>query len=341
MSTPLVTVFIPVYNCENYIKDCLDSILNQTYKNLEILLVDDGSTDRSVDIIKNYSDPRIRLIENGENKGIPYTRNIGLMEAKGTYMAIMDSDDLSDPCRIEKEVLYLEKNPDIVAVSSYYIKFDGKKEKKVSLPVTEPKEIQIFLLFFNPIANPASMVRMDTIRNYNMSYNPEYFVSQDYDFWARLSTIGKLGIIPEYLLKYRIGHENITKKSKRDHIERRKRIINAIHKQLLDHYQIPIKGHHLNIYNEFFSYYYGTIQDIKSLTEVLQTLKDWNSNQEFFDRTMFLRILDQAIVIGLSNQQIKLKDKISLYNRFIDKKNWKDFSFILTKHFYYQMKAIL
>ena len=340
MSEPLVTVFIPVFNCENYIRYCLESILNQTYKNLDILLVDDGSTDRSVEIIKNFSDPRIRLIENGENKGIPYTRNVGLREAKGKYMAIMDSDDLSDPHRIEKQVLYLEKNPEIDAVSSFYKMFNGKTEKKVSLPVTKPEEIQIYLLFFNPIANPASMVRLDAIRKYNMNYNPDYFVSQDYDFWARLSMVGKIAIIPEYLLKYRIGHENITKKSKRDHIDRRKKIINNIHKDLLDHYQIPIKGHHLDIFNEFFSYYYGSIRDLSVLTEVLHTLKEWNKLQGIFDRRLFLHILDQSIIIGLSNQQIKLNQKINLYNQFIEKKSWKDMVYILVKHYYYRIKGI-
>src|SRR5690554_3918162 len=137
MNNPLVTVFIPVYNCENFIDECLKSILNQTYKNIEVLLVDDGSTDNSVEKIKKYSDPRIRLIQNERNMGIPYTRNVGLKEAKGKYIAIMDSDDISMPIRIEKQVAYLEQHPEIDAVSSFYIKFDEKSNKKVTTPFTK------------------------------------------------------------------------------------------------------------------------------------------------------------------------------------------------------------
>lgn len=340
MNEPLVTVFIPVYNCEDYINECLDSILNQTYRNIEVLLVDDGSTDRSVEKIKAYSDPRIRLIRNERNMGIPFTRNVGLIEAKGKYMAIMDADDISSPDRIAKQVAYLEKNPDIDAVSSFYVKFGRQSEKKVSFPFTRAEEIQILLLFFNPIANPASMVRLETLRKNKIMYNPEYFVSQDYDLWARLSTIGKLEIIPEFLLKYRFGHENITKKSKRDKIENRKKIINAIHEDLLNFYKIPIKGRHLEIYNEFFSYYYGTIDDIATLVEVLQILKDWNNIQDVFDKNLFLHILDYSIIIGLSNQQIQLKYKMNLYWKFVEKKKPKDLLYILAKHIYYRIKLI-
>src|SRR5690625_1414914 len=90
MDYPLVTVFMPVFNAERYISEALESIFNQTYGNLEILLVDDGSTDDSVNIINSYKDTRIRLIQNVRNRGIPYTRNIGLKEAKGKYIVIMD-----------------------------------------------------------------------------------------------------------------------------------------------------------------------------------------------------------------------------------------------------------
>src|SRR5690606_28917246 len=113
MREPLVTVFMPVYNSEQYIREALESILNQTYQNLDILLVDDGSTDRSVEIIKSYQDTRIRLIQNEKNMGIPYTRNVGLKEAKGKYIAIMDSDDIAVSNRIERQIQYLETNPHI------------------------------------------------------------------------------------------------------------------------------------------------------------------------------------------------------------------------------------
>src|SRR5699024_5828808 len=109
-----------VYNAEKYIKESLESILDQTYLNLEILLVDDGSTDRTVELIESYNDPRINLNKNNKNRGIPYTRNIGLSQAKGKYLAVMDSDDISYETRIEKQVCFLEYHTNVDALGTYY-----------------------------------------------------------------------------------------------------------------------------------------------------------------------------------------------------------------------------
>ena len=107
MNKPLVTVFIPVYNCEKYIKESLESIINQTYENLDILIIDDGSTDNTVNLIKQYKDTRIRLLRNDKNRGIPYTRSRGLEECRGEYLALMDADDISLSERIKKQVNFL------------------------------------------------------------------------------------------------------------------------------------------------------------------------------------------------------------------------------------------
>ena len=102
-----ITVFMPVYNSERYLKEAIDSILNQSYKNFELLIINDGSTDSSIDIIKSYNDSRIKLINNDCNKGLPYTRNLGLKLAKGDYIAIMDSDDISYIHRLKKQIEFL------------------------------------------------------------------------------------------------------------------------------------------------------------------------------------------------------------------------------------------
>lgn len=338
MQNPLVTVFIPVYNCEDYIGECLDSILGQTYENIEVLLVNDGSTDRSVEVINAYSDPRIRLIENEKNMGIPYTRNVGLEEAKGQYMAIMDSDDIAMPNRVEKQVKFMEQNPDIDAVGTYYIKFIGNKTQKITTKFTSPEEVKAMLLFFDPIANPSSMVRLESLKKYNLKYNPDHFVSQDYGLWAQLSKYGKLAIMPEFLLKYRFGHENITKKSKRDKAEKRKKIINSIHEDLLQFYGINLTEDEMDVFNELFSYNYGAIKNISSISDVMNKLKLWNQQAKTFNNDVFLNVLDNSFFIGISNQQIGLMDKINLYNEHMTKRNLRELAYIIAKHFYYRMK---
>lgn len=341
MEQPLVTVFIPVYNAEQYLSEALESMLQQTYKNIEILLVDDGSTDHSVDVINSFHDERIRLIQNEENKGIPYTRNVGLQEAKGKYMVIMDSDDISLPNRIEKQVDFLEKNSDIDAVGTYYLKFGGRWTRKIkSSTFTTPEALQIMLLFFSPIANPSSIVRLQTVKDHGITYNPEHFVAQDYGFWAQLSKVGKLSIIPEYLLKYRSGHENITKKSKRDKQERRKRVINSIHEDLLNHYGIELPEEELDLFNEFFSYNYGSITNFKGLSQMVSKLKQWNEETNTFKHDTFLEVLDDAIMTGITNQKISRKEKIDLYKSLISKPKSRYFMLIWIKHLYHQLQSL-
>lgn len=340
MTEPLVSVFIPVYNAEKYIAESLESILNQTYDNLEILLVDDGSTDRSVEIIKSYNDPRIRLIQNEKNMGIPYTRNVGLDHANGKYMAIMDSDDISLPDRIEKQVRFLEGNPDIDVVGTFYYKFNEKSSRKIKLKYTKPEEIEIVLLFYSPISNPSSMVRLDTVKKHNIRYNLNYFVAQDYGFWADLTKFGgKIAVIPEFLLKYRTGHENITKRSNVKKRERRKQVLRSIHKGLLDYIGIHLSDEELAVYSEFYSYNYWTVNDIDLLETTINKLKKWNqTTNHIFDKKLFMKILDHSTLIGVSNQKLSLQEKINLYRNFVSEKNFMDFSYIIMKHFYHHIK---
>lgn len=338
MTNPLVTVFIPVYNCEDYIAESLESILSQTYQNLEVLLVDDGSTDRSVNIINTYNDSRIRLVQNPENMGIPYTRNVGLKEAKGEYMAIMDSDDISDPERIEKQINYLEKNKDVDAVGSFYLKFGHKSIKKVTTKYITPEAVKIMLLFFDPIANPSATVRLKTIKDKNIQYNPKFFVAQDYELWVQLSKFGKIGIIPEFLLNYRSGHENITKKSVRDKKKKRLQLISEIHEDALNHYNIDLNKEEKAVYDEFFSYNYGSIQNTSIIITMIDKLKEWNHKSSIFDRQLFLDVLDYCSLIGLSNQQISIKEKLQLYNKLISRKSIKSLSYLIVKHLYYRLK---
>src|SRR4029077_20706952 len=111
MNQPLVSVVMPVYNGERYLKEAIESVLFQTYKNLELVVVDDGSVDARKTIILSYSDSRIRLVENTKNSGIVFTRNKGLLAAQGEYIATLDCDDIALPDRIENQVNFLEKNP--------------------------------------------------------------------------------------------------------------------------------------------------------------------------------------------------------------------------------------
>lgn len=119
-NTPLVSVNMPCYNCSKYIKQSIDSILNQTYTNFELIIIDDGSTDNSVEVIKEFSDKRIKLFENITNQGIVYSRNRAVENSKGKYIAILDSDDIAYPTRIEKQLNFMESNPDFAMTGTWF-----------------------------------------------------------------------------------------------------------------------------------------------------------------------------------------------------------------------------
>ncbi|UOQ87050.1 glycosyltransferase family 2 protein [Gracilibacillus salinarum] len=339
MNTPLVTVFIPVYNCEDYIVETLDSMLNQTYKNLEILLVNDGSTDKSVEVINSFNDPRIKLINNEKNMGIPFSRNVGLTRAAGDYLVIMDSDDISVRTRVEEQVKYMENNPEIDAAGSYYIKFNDSNERKIRPSnFTKPEELKIELMFFNPIANPSAIVRMNTVSKHKLTYSLEHFVSQDYGFWAQLSKVGKISIIPEYLLKYRSGHENITKKSKANKTLKRKAVISSIQLDLLNYYEFNLNNDELEIYHDFFSFNYSSIEQIESIINLVQKIKHFGEASRHFDQATFSYVLEDAVFRGITNQRISLLKKLKLCSSLVKSDKTRRYAYIIIKHVYHTIR---
>ena len=341
MGNPLVTVFIPLYNTEKYIRESLESILNQTYSNLEILIVDDGSTDQSINIVNSFTDPRIRLIKNSENKGIPYTRNVGLNEANGKYMVIMDSDDVALPNRVERQVEFLEENPDIDVVGSFYEIFGGKSNKIYKTSYITPEEIKAGLLFYNRIGNPTTTIHLETLKKYNLSYNLNYFVAQDYEMWIQISKVGKLAILPEVLLKYRFGHSNITKKSLSEKTLQRKKLIDAAHKDILEFYGFKLDDNELLVYNELFNdNFQSKINEntILNLPMVLEKLIEDNKNRKIFKEEILLKMIRDAVWTSINFHNLTLSNKIKLYKQICKVKSFKttsqEIGYIVAKHFY-------
>jgi hypothetical protein len=196
---PKVTVFIPVYNREQYIGPAIDSILAQSYPNYELLLIDDGSTDRSVEIMRAYTDPRIRLTSNGDNLGIPKTRNKGIELARGEYMAMLDSDDLAHPKRLEKQVAFLDRHPDYAEVGSWGQAIDaqGRPLGRVKRKPVSPEDIHAHLLFVCCLNNRSIMARTAILQAYG--YRNDYLRCADYELHVRLAKKYKLANLPEVL----------------------------------------------------------------------------------------------------------------------------------------------
>jgi glycosyltransferase involved in cell wall biosynthesis len=204
---PRVTVFMPVYNREQTLRPAIESVLAQSYRDFELLLIDDGSTDTSVEIVRSYGDPRVRLVIHNINRGIPATRNHGLELARGEYLALLDSDDLAVASRLQHQVRFLDAHADIAAVGSWLTKIDhnGRWRGWILRP-TRPRDIRARILFMSCFKNPAMMARTELLRRFG--YREEFRYCQDIDLWARISTHYRLANLPRFLTRYRSGGES-------------------------------------------------------------------------------------------------------------------------------------
>jgi glycosyltransferase involved in cell wall biosynthesis len=214
----LVSIVMTVYNAQEFLAEAIQSILDQTYTNYEFIIVDDCSTDKSLQIAQEFQhkDTRIQIHEHEQNMGISIARNTGLKLAHGKYIAWMDADDVSMPDRIEKELTFLENNPNVGVVSSYVNLIDrqGNLIGDVKMPQTQIL-ISWALCFYDPIINPAVMINRDLytrVGDYrNLAENKGDYFPEDYDLWVRMINETRFSNLGEPLVKLRKHEQNITK----------------------------------------------------------------------------------------------------------------------------------
>jgi glycosyltransferase involved in cell wall biosynthesis len=204
--TPLVSVVMPAYNAEKYISEAIESILNQTFKDFEFIIINDGSTDSTPNIIDKYArlDKRIIVLNNEKNLNIAESRNRGVEIAKGKYIATMDSDDRALPDRLKNQLEFLESNKDVaISIGNINI-MDGKGVFQYTrkYPVTN-KDIRSKVYRFNPFPNPTIMCRREVYEK-NGKYNNAYVPIDDFDFWLRAGTQFKFGNCGKIVLNYRV-----------------------------------------------------------------------------------------------------------------------------------------
>ena len=200
-TSPRISVIMGVYNCEKHLAKAIQSILNQTFKDFEFIIINDGSTDGSEAIIKSFSDPRIKFISQA-NIGLTKSLNKALKLAKGGLIARMDADDIAYPERFAKEVKFLEQHPEIMLCGTWakYINAQGEIIGDFKTLLTD-NEIKKSLLKHNPFIHPSVMVRKELFDKVGY-YNENYRYVQDYELWGRVVPKFKTANIPEYLMEY-------------------------------------------------------------------------------------------------------------------------------------------
>lgn len=205
-SAPYVSVVMPAYNVGKYVGEAIDSILNQTFTNFEFIIINDGSTDNTAEIVKKYAaqDSRIRFIDNKDNRGFIARLNDCLDLAHGKYIAKMDSDDISLPTRLAKQVEFLDNNPDVGMVGVGVRRFGT--DNRITI---KPKFVGITDFIYG-CATTVFMARREIIERYHLRFDSEYFAAEDMEFYSRFARVAKIANLQEVLYLYRWHGGNVS-----------------------------------------------------------------------------------------------------------------------------------
>lgn len=199
---PRASAVMPVYNREKYLKETIDSVLNQTFKDFEFIIIDDGSTDRSIEIIKSYDDPRIKLFLNDQNQGTSYSRNRAIDLSLGDYIITIDSDDINLPERFAKQIAYMDSHPEI-GICGSWVKTIGEVEGQLWRCAVKPDIVHCRTLFEAVLCHPSTIIRREFLDRYSLRYDIELKRAQDWDIYCRGARHFQVANMPEFLVYYR------------------------------------------------------------------------------------------------------------------------------------------
>lgn len=214
MANPAVTVLMPVYNGEKYLREAIESILAQTFTDFEFLIINDGSTDGTREIARSYRDPRIRLVDNPMNMGLVKSLNRGLELASGELIARQDSDDVSYPTRLERQITFLDAHPEVVLVGTQA----HLANQHGSILHTSAHPLPYIgvcwqLLFDNPFVHTSVMFRRAIGWNKLQGYNETFILCEDFELWSRMARAYEVRNLPDILVKYRIHPHSVMRKN--------------------------------------------------------------------------------------------------------------------------------
>lgn len=231
-----VSVLMAVYNCDKYLRQAINSILNQTWEDFEFIIVDDGSTDNSSQIIRDFCDPRIKIITCKENCGVAHARNLGLQACTSDYIAIMDADDIAFSDRLKQQYEFLMEHNDIDGV---YAKFQQVDIEGNPIYGEWPeayynyKYVKAYMILDNTIANPVVMFSNKIVKKYNLKYDETQKIASDYKFWIDYLKYGKIVGMDKVLCYYRLRNHSLYNNAPlNNRIESKRRLTSYIFEQL-------------------------------------------------------------------------------------------------------------
>jgi glycosyltransferase involved in cell wall biosynthesis len=295
---------MPVYNAGAFLAEAIESVLNQTFRDFEFIIINDGSTDNSNEIILSYNDARIKVINNPVNLGLIKTLNNGLLLAKGEYIARIDADDIAINNRFKKQIDFLGMNPDygIVGTNAISIDEEGNFCQNITYPTTD-LEIRKQMISLSPFGHFSVMIRKSVILKNNIHYNEQFKHAEDYAFWVELAKHTKLYNLNEFLMKYRNHSSSISVKFKETQQKNRNLIREVYLNEIL---------HEENILKDFYKSTY-----LQRVNKVLLYKKKFpekfNNYEKNLLELMYLDALETTSTYGISTPW--LFSKLSLDKR--------------------------
>jgi glycosyltransferase involved in cell wall biosynthesis len=329
-NTPTITVLMPVYNCELYVAEAIESILNQTFIDFELIIIDDCSTDTTLQIAQSYSDSRIKTITKEKNSGYTNSLNHGLSIARGKYIARMDGDDISLLERFQKQFDFLEKNEDVVVCGTTFQILDTEN---IIYGPENSDQILVGMLQENKIAHPTVMMRKIFLDTNNLNYNKLLEPAEDYDLWVKIAMMGKFHNLQEVLLLYRIHPYQVTNTFNAIQVQKAKEVRFRLIQKLKTSWTELEKSSTLKAFNNYKDL---SNQELVTFYKIKSSLL--NSGQKIFDTFELQNVINQIdsrlisfyfkFALRYNPQKINLYLKIKRYSNYkLSKKLFLKFVF--------------
>lgn len=310
-----VTIVMPVYNAERYLKKSIDSVLSQTFKNFVFIIINDGSTDKSEEIIYSYNDSRINYIKNERNLGIVRTLNKGFELANTKYIARMDADDICDERRLELQFNEMEKDDDIALLGTSADLIDENDQIiGEMMPPQDDVKIRTSLLFSNVFIHSSVMIRNSILYENKWKYDINHKAVEDYGLWLKISDRYKVKILSVKLLKYRINTDGIMASANKDK-EQLIKNHSIIYKEYLERNGILINENLLLDYANFINVNYVPNLKLSRICNLLDTIKMNIVSEDKYDIKLYESLLSAVSRSYAIVAHISIKD----YYKFLSK----------------------
>ena len=220
---PRIAVVLPVYNGEKYLAEAVRSVLAQTFTDFELLAIDDGSTDRTAEVLSAFSDSRLRVLRLPEHRGLVEALNCGIRESRSELIARMDADDICLPRRFERQVAFLDAHPEVALCGTWTRQF-GNGARAVSRPPVESKQIRARLFFGWAMDHPSIMMRRALLERHGLAYDDAFRHVEDFDFFIRASELTEVANLPEVLLRTREHDHNVSRVYRKEQVRTEARL---------------------------------------------------------------------------------------------------------------------